>query len=60
VSDRHLICATRVDERLDKALTRAVRSTENEIGADSKELIRELGEAERKATAGKAAGAGET
>ena len=42
---------SRVEEQLDKALTRAQKSVEKEIDADSKELERELEEAEKEATA---------
>ena len=40
---------SRVQEQLDKALTRAEKSMEKEIDADSRELERELKEAEKEA-----------
>jgi uncharacterized membrane protein len=46
-----VIGESRVEEQLDKALTRAVKSIEKEIDADSKEFRRELDEAEREAAA---------
>jgi len=42
-----VIGESRVEEQLDKALTRAERSIEKEIDADSKEFKRELEEAEK-------------
>lgn len=42
-----VIGESRVEEQLDKALTRAERSMEKEIDADSKEFKRELEEAEK-------------
>src|SRR5271167_67201 len=42
-----VIGESRVEEQLDKALTRAAKSIEKEIDADSKELKRELEEAEK-------------
>jgi hypothetical protein len=47
-----LIGESRVEEQLEKALTRAEKSLEKEIDADSKELKRELKEAEMEAAAG--------
>jgi uncharacterized membrane protein len=43
---------SRLEEQLDKALTRAQKSMEKEIDADSKELERELRQAEKEAGAG--------
>jgi len=43
---------SRVEEQLDKALTRAEKSVEKEIDADSKQLKRELEEAEKDTVAG--------
>jgi uncharacterized membrane protein len=43
---------SRVEEQLDKALTRAEKSIEKEIDADAKELGRELKEAEKESAAG--------
>jgi len=45
-----VIGESRVEETLDKELTRALKSTEKEIDADSKELKRELEEAEKEAS----------
>ena len=45
-----VIGESRVQEQLDKALTRAEKSTEKEIDADSKEFEQELKEAEKKET----------
>ena len=42
-----VIGESRVEEQLDKALTRAEKSIEKEIDADSKEFKRELEEAEK-------------
>ena len=42
---------SRVQEQLDKALTRAQKSMEKEVDADSKELERELKEAEKEGVA---------
>ena len=42
---------SRLQEQLDKALTRAAKSIEKEIDADRKEFQRELRDAEREATA---------
>jgi uncharacterized membrane protein len=47
-----VIGESRVEEELDKALTRAEKSLEKEIDADSKELERELKEAEKESAAG--------
>ena len=47
-----LIGESRVEEQLEKALTRAEKSLEKEIDADSKELKRELKEADMEAAAG--------
>lgn len=47
-----VIGESRVEEQLEKALTRAEKSLEKEIDADSKELKRELKEAEMEAAAG--------
>jgi len=44
-----VIGESRVEEQLDKALTRAEKSVEKEIDADSKEFKRELDEAEKQA-----------
>jgi uncharacterized membrane protein len=44
-----VIGESRVEEQLDKALTRAEKSLEKEIDADSKEFRRELEEAEKEA-----------
>jgi uncharacterized membrane protein len=44
-----VIGESRVEEQLDKALTRAEKSSEKEIDADSKEFKRELEEAEKSA-----------
>ena len=46
-----VIGESRVEEQLDKALTRAVRSTEKEIDADSGEFKRELDHAEKETAA---------
>lgn len=46
-----VIGESRVEEQLDKALTRAEKSLEKEIDADSKEFKRELEEAEKEAAA---------
>jgi uncharacterized membrane protein len=46
-----VIGESRVEEQLDKALTRAEKSIEKEIDADSEELKRELEEAEKQAAA---------
>jgi uncharacterized membrane protein len=46
-----VIGESRLEEQLDKALTRAEKSIEKEIDADSKELKRELEEAEKQAAA---------
>jgi hypothetical protein len=42
-----VIGESRVEERLDKALTHAVKSIEKEIDVDRKEFKRELDEAEK-------------
>ncbi len=47
-----VIGESRVEEQLDKALTRAVKSIEKEIDADNKEFKRELEAAEKEAAAG--------
>jgi uncharacterized membrane protein len=47
-----VIGESRVQEQLDKALTRAERSLEKEIDADSKEFERELAEADKESAAG--------
>jgi uncharacterized membrane protein len=47
-----VIGESRVEEQLDKALTRAEKSIEKEIDADAKEFERELKEAEKEAAAG--------
>ena len=47
-----VIGESRVEEELDKALTRAEKSLEREIDADSEEFKRELEEAEKQAPAG--------
>lgn len=47
-----VIGESRVQEQLDKALTRAQKSIEKEIDADSKELEKELKEAEKEGVAG--------
>jgi uncharacterized membrane protein len=47
-----VIGESRIQEQLDKALTRAEKSLEKEIDADSKEFKRELDEAEKEADAG--------
>jgi len=47
-----VIGESRVEEQLDKALTRAEKSMEKEIDADSKELKRELEEAEKQPAGG--------
>ncbi len=47
-----VIGESRVEEQLDKALTRAEKSMEKEIDADSKEFKRELEEAEKESAAG--------
>jgi uncharacterized membrane protein len=47
-----VIGESRVEEELDKALTRAEKSMEKEIDADSKEFERELKEAEKESAAG--------
>lgn len=44
-----VIGESRLEEQLDKALTRAEKSLEKEIDADSKELKRELEQAEKEA-----------
>ena len=46
-----VIGESRVEEQLDKALTRAEKSIEKEIDADSKEFKRELEQAEKQAAA---------
>jgi uncharacterized membrane protein len=46
-----VIGESRVEEQLDKLLTRAEKSLEKEIDADSKEFRRELEEAEKEGTA---------
>lgn len=46
-----VIGESRVEEQLDKALTRAEKSIEKEIDADSKEFKRELEQAEKEAAA---------
>jgi uncharacterized membrane protein len=46
-----VIGESRVEEQLDKVLTRAEKSLEKEIDADSKEFRRELEEAEKEAAA---------
>lgn len=46
-----VIGESRVEEQLDKALTRAEKSLEKEIDADSKEFRRELEEADKEAAA---------
>ena len=46
-----VIGESRVEEQLDKALTRAEKSIEKEIDADNKEFKRELEEAEKQAVA---------
>jgi uncharacterized membrane protein len=46
-----VIGESRLEEQLDKALTRAEKSIEKEIDADSKEFKRELDEAEKQAAA---------
>jgi uncharacterized membrane protein len=46
-----VIGESRVEEQLDKALTRAEKSIEKELDADAKELKRELESAERQADA---------
>ena len=47
-----VIGESRVEEQLDKALTRAEKSIEKEIDADSKEFKRELEEAEKETAKG--------
>ncbi len=47
-----VIGESRVQEQLDKALTRAEKSIEKELEADSKQLKQELEEAEKEAAAG--------
>jgi uncharacterized membrane protein len=47
-----VIGESRVEEELDKALTRAEKSLEKEIDADSKEFQRELEQAEKEAAKG--------
>jgi uncharacterized membrane protein len=47
-----VIGESRVEEELDKELTRAMKSIEKEIDADSEELRRELEEAEKEGGAG--------
>jgi uncharacterized membrane protein len=47
-----VIGESRVEEQLDKALTRAVKSIEKEIDADNREFKRELEAAEKEAAAG--------
>ncbi len=42
-----MIGESRVEEQLEKALTHAIKSVEKELDADSKELKRELEEAEK-------------
>ena len=46
-----VIGESRVEEELDKALTRAEKSVEKELEADSREFKRELEEAEKEAAA---------
>jgi uncharacterized membrane protein len=46
-----VIGESRLEEQLDKALTRAVKSVEKEVDADSKEFKRELEAAEKEMTA---------
>jgi uncharacterized membrane protein len=46
-----VIGESRVEEQLDKALKRAVKSVEKEVDADSKEFKRELEDAEKEMTA---------
>ena len=46
-----VIGESRVEEQLDKALTRAEKSAEKELDVDRKEFKRELDEAEKEATA---------
>jgi uncharacterized membrane protein len=46
-----VIGESRVEEQLDKALTRAEKSIEKEIDADAKEFERELKEAEKEQAA---------
>jgi uncharacterized membrane protein len=46
-----VIGESRVEEQLDKALTRAIKTVEKEIDADSKEFQRELEAAEKEAAA---------
>ncbi len=46
-----VIGESRVEEQLDKALTRAIKTVEKEIDADSKEFQRELEAAEKDAAA---------
>ena len=48
-----VIGESRVEEQLDKALTRAEKSIEKEIDADNKEFKRELEAAEKEAAADK-------
>jgi len=50
-----VIGESRVEEQLDKALTRAVRSFEKEVDADSKEFEKELEAAEKELTTHSAA-----
>jgi uncharacterized membrane protein len=45
-----VIGESRIEEQLDKALTRALKSIEKEVDADSKELQRELEEAGKEMT----------
>jgi uncharacterized membrane protein len=47
-----VIGESRVEEQLDKALTRAEKSIEKEIDADAKELERELDEANKQSVSG--------
>ena len=47
-----VIGESRVEEQLDKALTRAGKSIEKELDADAKEVERELKEAEKESVAG--------
>jgi uncharacterized membrane protein len=47
-----VIGESRVDEQLDKALTRAIKRIEKELDADSAELKRELEQAEKESAAG--------
>lgn len=47
-----VIGESRVEEQLDKALTRAEKSIEKEIDADAKELERELEEANKQSVSG--------